>query len=271
MKFSYRLGIIGYGNMAQAIVGGILKSAYLKPEEILISDNHKERLLSCQEQGFGITETNRQIVEECEYVLLAVKPQSLEKLSEELKGYCRFGTLISILAGVRKDTIRKSLCLTSANIARIMPNTPAKLGEGMTLIDAEDLTKTQSDFVFGLFRCVGKTIALKEDFINAATAISGSGPAYFYLFIQGLKEAGIKLGLTPEVAETLAAQTAVGSGKMVLEKLLPIETLIQNVCSKGGTTIEAVQSFQNDALDETILRAVNACFRRATELEGPTQ
>ncbi|MEG1520784.1 MAG: pyrroline-5-carboxylate reductase dimerization domain-containing protein, partial [Clostridia bacterium] len=151
-------------------------------------------------------------------------------------------------------------------IARAMPNTPALIKCGMTGVDASRLEKNDAEFVLKLFNCVGDVIEIAEEQINDVIAISGSGPAYAYLFIKGMVEKALKFGFDDKTAKKLVLQTVIGSAKMFENSTENIDILIDRVCSRGGTTIEAVKVFQNDGLIELIDKAIQACYDRAVEL-----
>ncbi|MDE6565808.1 MAG: pyrroline-5-carboxylate reductase, partial [Clostridia bacterium] len=168
-------------------------------------------------------------------------------------------------AGITYNGIKKYF--PNANVTRVMPNTPCKLKKGMTAIRKNDsIPQEEKEFVKSIFDSIGKTIYLEEDLFHAVTAVSGSGPAYVYMFIEGMIESGIKMGMSPEDAKTCVLQTFAGSIGMVETETAPISDLINAVCSKGGTTIQAVDSFKQDNLYEIIDSAMIKCRNRSEEL-----
>ena len=268
MKKQYKLGVIGAGVMAQALVKGAVYSDFIKARKIIVSDLNAQALSKMDELGVACTENNRDVAANCEYLLLAVKPQNFAAVADSLHGL-PVEKVISIMAGVRRDTVRDALLGKHIKVARAMPNLPCSIGSGMVAVDASDFADDidDSSFVVSLFNCCGNVLSIAEDKLNAVTGISGSGPAYVYMFIDGLIKAGVRQGLTEDEAKTLAVSTVFGGADMVgHSEDTPIEELIAKVCSKGGTTIQAVESFKSDDLYGAIDRAVDACVRRAEEL-----
>ncbi len=266
MEKKFKLGVIGCGFMASAIIKGILRSEILRSDEIIVSNKEGMGFEGVAGTNVSTTYSNKELAENAEFVFLAVKPQGLDEVMKDI-GDIPVEKIISILAGVKKAKIKETF--PCAKVARCMPNTPCSIGYGAVAVDAEDFFEEDREFIIKLFSSLGTAIALKEEKMDAVTGISGSGPAYVYLFIKGLILAGIRQGLTEEEAKTLAVNTVIGSGQMVLanpEK--SIDMLIDAVCSKGGTTIEAVNSFNEDGLIGIIDKAGDGCVRRSIELGG---
>ena len=268
MKKNFKLGVIGCGFMAQSIILGAINKGVIKAEDVIVSDANQSQLDKLSKTGITTTLLNDDVFLSAEFVLLAIKPQSLSDVANS-KNILNVKKIVTILAGVKKQNVKKFFA--NAQITRCMPNTPCSIGYGMTAIDHYDFDEESQKFVKNLFSALGAVLEISEDKMNAVTGISGSGPAYVYLFIKALTEAGVKQGLTYEQAKILATNTIIGSGQMVLantEKSL--DDLITAVCSKGGTTIEAVNSFNNDGLDKIVDVAVTKCVNRAKELGGET-
>lgn len=268
MKKQFKLGVIGAGFMAQAIVKGAVYSDFVKAKKIIVSDISQQALDAMGQLGVVCTQNNRDVAENSEFLLFAVKPQHFSAVAESLRGV-PVEKAISIMAGVRKQTIRDALFEKKAKVARAMPNLPCSIGSGMVALDADDYSEDIDDnsFIVSLFDCSGNVISVPEEKLNAVTGISGSGPAYVYLFIDGLIRAGIRQGLSEDEAKTLAINTVSGGVDMVAHSEdKTIDELVNAVCSKGGTTIQAVESFRRDDLAGVIDRAVDACVKRAEEL-----
>ncbi len=266
MKKNFKLGVIGCGFMAQSIIFGAINNGVIVSTDIIVSDTNETQFEKLTKLGITTTLSNDEVFSSAEFVLLAVKPQSLNEVASSQYANC-VEKIITILAGVKKDTIKN--LFANAKITRCMPNTPCSIGYGMSAIDCIDFDIDGKTFVKNLFSSLGAVLEIEESKMNAVTGISGSGPAYVYLFIKALTEAGVKQGLTYEQAKILASNTIIGGGQMVVhnpEKSL--EELITAVCSKGGTTIEAVNSFNNDGLDKIVDLAVTKCVNRAKELGG---
>ena len=270
MRKMYKLGVIGGGFMAQAILKGAVYSDFIKPKKIIVSDVSRAALEKVEYLGVVTTQSNREVAENAEYVLLAVKPQNIAKVAESLRGV-PVEKVITIMAGVKRSSIRELLYGEDLKIARAMPNLPCSVGSGMIAVDSSEMEGDVDDlsFVNSLFSNCGTVISVPEEKLNAVTGISGSGPAYVYLFIDGLIKAGMKHGLSEDEAKTLAVTTVYGGAEMVAQSEdKTLDELIAAVCSKGGTTIQAVESFRADDLEGTIGRAVDACVKRAEELSA---
>lgn len=267
MKKKFKLGVIGAGFMSSAIVNGAIGACYLKNTDVIVSDPSESALKKMAEKGVLGTTDNARIFDESEFVLFAVKPQTFSSAVERVKKDGEY-KIISIMAGVKIEKIRK--IFPRAVVARCMPNTPCSVGYGAVGMDVSGLqTAADAEFVKGLFSSFAEVVLTREEALNVITGISGSAPAYFYLFLKGVIDAGVKRGLSEEESKKLAVNTMIGSGMMVKNnagKLL--EELITAVCSKGGTTIEAVKVYESRGLSEITDEAVDACVRRAGELEN---
>ena len=260
----FTLGIVGAGNMATAILNGILKSGCLNPDEIIVSDVDGDKLKAISEKGVVVTFDNELIFGQSDYILLAVKPQVAKEVFKDIK-YKNL-KVISIMAGISRNTV--SEMFGGARVARIRPNTPCLVGKGMCAIDAGDFDEDGRKLVSVIFSSLGKIVELDEKYFDAVTAVSGSGPAYVYTFIKAMIDEGDALGLDEKISETLTLQTFEGAVKMVEERTTDIDTLIKNVCSKGGTTIEAVNCFAENNLDKIIAEGMKRCEKRSKELSG---
>ena len=171
------------------------------------------------------------------------------------------------MAGTKKERIKK--LFSNSLVARCMPNTPCSVGSGAVGIDLSDYSETKDiDFIKSLFDSFSKIVLVEEEKLNVVTGISGSAPAYFYLFMKGIIDAGVNNGLSFDDAKTLAVNTMIGSGKMLMNSTLSIDELINAVCSKGGTTIEAIKIFNDNNINYITKKAIDACIKRALELEN---
>ncbi len=268
MKKQFKLGIIGCGNMATAILKGIADSGVIRTKKVIVSDKNRDKLDKIFDSlEVNISDDNRFVAENSEYLLLAVKPQNFAEIAAELKGVCP-EKVISIMAGVKKSVIKNSFGVGLIKVARCMPNLPCTVGYGMMGIDVTDFNKNtdDTDFIFNLFGCLGRVLSVSEEKLDAVTGISGSGPAYAFIFIDSLIDAGVKQGLTADEAKLLALQTVWGSCGMLMESEKPLSELIMSVCSKGGTTIEAVKVLEQNNFRGIISDAVDACVKRSKEL-----
>jgi pyrroline-5-carboxylate reductase len=268
MENSRRLVFIGGGNMAEALLRGILAAKRLAPEEIVATDVREDRLTYLRDTyAIGTCESNAEAAAAAETVLLAVKPQVMTKALTELrKVVTEQQLLISIAAGVSTATIAEAF-LRPIRIIRVMPNTPALVLEGVSAIargthaTQQDLETTQQ-----LFEAVGKVVVVDEPLMDAVTGLSGSGPAYVFLVIEALSDAGVKMGLSRDVATALAAQTVRGAAKMVLETGKHPGELKDMVTSPAGTTIAGLHALEQGAVRASLINAVEAAARRSQEL-----
>ncbi len=268
MKKEYKLGIIGCGFMAKAILNGVIDKEFLRTRKIIVSDADKSKLDAVYDElGVNVTDDNRYLAENSEFILFAVKPQNFADVAKELEGICP-EKVISIMAGVKRSVIKNSLGVGIIKVARCMPNLPCSVGFGMVGVDMSDFNKDTDDieFIYNLFNCLGDVLSTSEEKLDAVTGISGSGPAYTFVFIDALIDAGVKQGLTFDEAKLLAVQTVWGSAAMVMQSDKALSELITGVCSKGGTTIEAIKVFEQNNFRATISDAVAACVKRSKEL-----
>jgi pyrroline-5-carboxylate reductase len=264
-----KIGFIGGGNMAEALIKGLLHGAY-PVERILVSepsDSRREHLA----EAYGVCSTpeNIELMQQCEIIVLAVKPQIFDEvLSGVASAYREDKLIVSILAGVSCQAIEHHFD-GSARVVRVMPNTPALVGEGASAICAgrfashEDLM-----LVRHLLETVGQVQMIDERQMDAATGLSGSGPAYVYTIIEALADGGVREGLRRDIAHALAVQTVVGAALMVRETGEHPAILRDRVCSPGGTAITGVSTLENKGLRTTLMEAVSAAAKRSRELGG---
>ena len=260
--FKFKLGFIGFGNMAQAITNGIILKGLLLPSEMMCFDVDKDKLNYAKKLSINAAATNQEVFESCENIILAIKPQQAFEVLDNVKSFKNI--LISIMAGVKKDKIKKAL--PDCQVVRCMPNSPALVGCGMTAIDCSGIPLNKKEFVLSVFSSIGETQEIDENLMDAVTAVSGSGPAYVYIFLDALINAGVKNGLDYNVSKKLALKTLIGSATVVEKTDLSIDDLTNSVCSKGGTTIEAINVFNENEFQKIIAKAVDACYKRSKEL-----
>lgn len=267
MKKKFKLGVIGCGYMGAAIIKGVVLSDCLSAKKIIVSDVCEPNLDLIDQTGVFTCNSNRYVAENCEYLLFAVKPQNFEAAVKSLGGY-KPEKVISVMAGVSRLSIKKILNSANSKVARCMPNLPCSIGSGVIGIDMSDYNDEvdDTDFIFNIFNGVGTVISLEESKMDAVTGISGSGPAYAFMFIDSLMDAGVRYGLTKDEARALAAQTVMGAAEMVLRDENSVADLIMKVCSKGGTTIEAVKVLEENNFRGILYKAVGACINKSKEL-----
>ena len=261
-----KIGFIGCGNM-----GGTLARAAAKTHhEIHLSDYSEEKLKAVAKELNATACINEDIVKNCDMIFLGVKPQVLaevlEPLKEAFKNRTTPFTVVSMAAGVTLQSVCEMLG-GDYPVIRIMPNTPAAVESGMILYCKNGLVSDGAvDLFLDAMQFAGVCDFIDESLFDAATAVSGCGPAFCYMFIEALANGGIEAGLPKDKALKLAAQTVLGAGKMVRDSGVDPTTLRENVCSKGGSTIEGVKSLFESDLDSTVKKAVNASYNRTKEL-----
>ncbi len=263
---STKLAFIGGGNMARSLVGGLIAKG-MAPANITVSDPLPTQLESLQQQyKVNVIENNHSAVRDAEIVVLAVKPQELPHIAQELSpALLRKPLIISVAAGIRASDLEQWLRLP---VVRAMPNRPALNGCGMTGMYAPvTINAAQRALALQIMSAVGKAIWVEsETLIDAVTAVSGSGPAYFFLLMELLETAGIEQGLPADVARTLAIETAYGSGYMARELMESPATLRTQVTSKGGTTEAALKVFAARDLKSIVSEAVKVATSRSAEM-----
>jgi pyrroline-5-carboxylate reductase len=265
-----KIGFIGGGNMAEAILSSVLATGLASPEEVGVSDILDSRLAYlAQKYKIAVSQDNRKVVKDKEIIILAIKPQTLIDVAVGLKGTFQATQLvISIIAGKSINTISSGLghnCLV-----RSMPNTPAQVGEGITVWTATpQVTDQQRKWTAAILGVMGTEIYVDEEkYLDMATAISGSGPAYVFLFIESLEAAAVKLGLSPEVAHRLVMQTLLGSGHLLQKSDKTAQELRFMVTSPGGTTAEAITVLEKGGFASLIEQAIIAAHERSKKLGG---
>ena len=259
----YKLGIIGVGVMGQAILHCATEKKLLQEKDVALFDVCPDSLTPYRTCNF-CAKNAQEVIDCCEYVLVSIKPQHFDELAKNIKIETDT-VIISIMAGTPISKIRNKTHSTFG-IARIMPNTPCRIGYGMCAVCFDNVPDDKKDFIFKLFDTCGKTLEIDEKYFDTITSVSGSGPAYVYSFINGMIKGGMGGGLTYEQSKFLTLQTFIGAMKMAENSTEPLGTLIDKVCSKGGTTIEAVKIFQENNLEQIIISGMDACRKRSEEL-----
>jgi pyrroline-5-carboxylate reductase len=265
---SQTIGFIGAGNMAEALIRGLVRGDHVPPSQITASGPRRERLDELSDNyGIAVKLDNREVARSVGVVVLSVKPQILDKVLREIGDQLQPGTLvISIAAGVATEAIESTVA-QGVRVVRAMPNTPALVGAGATAISPgkhasdRDLATAKA-----MFDAVGITVVLDEVHLDAVTGLSGSGPAYIFLILEAMSDAGVKVGLSRRNAQLLAAQTVMGSAKMLLETDEHVGRLKDMVTSPGGTAIAGLHTLEEGGLRTTLINAVETATKRAREL-----
>lgn len=262
------IGFIGGGNMAEALVKGIVSRQRSGAGALFISEPNAERRRYL-EQTYGVkaTKLNKEVVSSCDIIILAVKPQIIEAVLDEIAGIVTEDkTVVSIAAGITLSYLASRL--KTRKIIRVMPNTPALVQEGMSVMSlCECFSDKDIAIVRDIFMSVGKVATMPEKYMDAVTALSGSGPAFIAFFVECLIDAGVNMGMNRDVASELAMQTFIGTAKLI-ETGLPPDRVREMVTSPGGTTAAGLKMFEERGLKGIISEALLSAKRRAEELGG---
>ena len=262
-----KIGFIGGGNMATALIGG-LAGQLTAGANIHVVDINADSLTALQQQ-FGVTTALQPdaSLQQCDVIVLAVKPQQIRSVAAAVQPFVRQQLIISIIAGIRSVDLSRWLGGHQA-IVRTMPNTPALIGKGITgVFPTSGVNQQQREVADQILRAVGSTVWLTdEDLIDAVTAVSGSGPAYVFYFMEAMQQAAIELGLTAEQGIELAKATFVGATELAVRSPDPVNVLRERVTSKGGTTYAALSSMQSDHVGPHIVQALKRAAARGKEL-----
>jgi len=265
----YQLGFIGCGNMGGAMLKKMLNTGLFQPENVIISDKNADvRNQWAKDWGVNVTDDNREAAK-AEILFLAVKPQFLRNVTNEIKDCISENTLfISIVMSFDLQLLSQILELPKSSIVRVMPNTPALVGEGvLAACRNEYVSKEQWDKTMEMLSCMGLAREVSENLMEAVTGVSGCGPAFAYLFMEALADGGVRGGLTRKMALEFAAQTLLGSAKMLLETGKHPGELKDMVTSPAGATIEGVAALEKNGFRYAAIEAVEAAIRRAKSFE----
>ena len=263
-----KIAFVGGGNMGEAMLSAVLDKGLSASQAISVSDIDKSRRQHLkQKYGVAVMDSNRQAVEKGDIVVLAIKPQNLVEVMAELSGWLKPTQLVlSIIAGAKISTL--CLGLNHSSIVRVMPNTPAQIGEGISVWTATaDVTEQQKEWTGSILGAMGKQIYVdSENYIDMATAVSGSGPAYVFLFVESLIGAAVDIGLPHDMAQQLVLQTMLGSGYFIQRSGKEPAELRRMVTSPGGTTAEALLQLEKGGFSELLTQAVSAAYNKAKRL-----
>jgi pyrroline-5-carboxylate reductase len=270
------IGFIGSGNMAEALIKGLIASKKVSAGQIIASDSNKEKLVYIAETyEIKVFNKNYEVAEGADIIILALKPGDMKDAIEGVaKEFSAEKVLVSIAAGITTDKIhmwlRSGGLKVEMPVVRAMPNTPAIVGQGATGIAAgRNAGRAELELTEEIFAQVGKVVLLDdESLLNGLTGLSGSGPAYVFLFMEALCDGGVKCGLSYEDAKTLALQTTLGAAKLALDSDKDLKELRNMVTSPGGTTIEGLKKLEDDGFYDILIGAVRAASKRAEEISG---
>jgi len=267
-KLNRAIGVIGAGKMGSAMIHGIFKAGVSSYNQIMVSDEAAGALTALKsETGVTIARNNEELVKTSEIIILAVKPDRVRPVLEEVRdALTPEHLIISVAAGIRIAQIVEVVGPNTA-VIRVMPNTPALIGVGAS---AYSLGKRVKEKDIGparmILEAMGVAVELPEKYMDAVTGLSGSGPAFIFMVLQAMVDAGVKLGLPPTIAAKLAAQTVMGAGQMMLETKKSPAELREQVSSPGGTTVAGIAALEKGNLRKVIMDAVEAAAKRSAEL-----
>ncbi len=263
-----KIGFIGCGNMAKAMIGGIIRNGFFEPAEIVASDVSGKALQQAREEfGIETTENNKELALLAEVIVLIVKPNAMKGVIEEITDVVgETKIILSVAAGWSIASIEEAFG-KRIKVVRAMPNTPAMVGEAMSgvcrnrFVIGEEL-----EYICKIMECLGKAEVVQERNMDAVVAIGGSAPAYVFLFIEAMADAAVAEGMPRDAAYRFASQTVLGSAKMVLESGKHPGELKDMVCSPGGTTAEAVGVLESKGFRGAVIEAVRACAKKARDM-----
>ncbi|OCQ20638.1 pyrroline-5-carboxylate reductase [Pseudoalteromonas luteoviolacea] len=265
------IAFIGTGNMSYAIIGGMLKSGF-SAQDIIATNRNPEKLAKVN-ADFEIRTTSDNIsaIKQADVVVLSVKPQMMAELCATFEQHnldLSNKVVVSVAAGITISRLKEMLS-NEAKVVRCMPNTPSLVGLGVSGLFSQDIDSDEQTFIDKIFSATGITTWLtKEEQINDIIAVTGSSPAYFFLFMQSIEEKAKELGFDEQTARQLVQQTALGAAQMaVSQEQISLEQLRANVTSKGGTTHAAIEFMKDNHLPQTVAEAMDACIARAQEME----
>lgn len=262
------IGFIGAGNMGQAMMGGIVKSKLVEPKQVIMADRSEERLeMASKKYGIKVSTDNKEVAKNADVLILSIKPNIYPFVIEEIKDIVKTDVIIITIAAGKDISGTEKGFGRKLKVVRAMPNTPALVGEGMTSIcPNEKVSAEEIDEVTQMLKSFGKVEVVSEKLMNAVTSVSGSSPAYVFMFIEAMADAAVLDGIPREQAYRMAAQAVLGSAKMVLDTRVHPGELKDMVCSPSGTTIEAVATLEKTGFRSAVISAMQSCTKKSIEM-----
>lgn len=262
-----KIGFIGMGNMGYAMLNGMLK--VFESSDLLFTDASLERMQNINQQTkVKFVESNAECANHVQIIVLAVKPQFYDNVLKNIKNIVKENhIIISLAPGISISEIKKKLEF-DARVVRVMPNTPALIGQGITGVtyNRESFTSLEEELIHNIFNSFGKMIFVEEKLMSSVVCASGSSPAYVFMFIEALADSAVKYGMPREMAYEFVANTVMGAAKMVIETKEHPGKLKDQVCSPGGTTIAGVSALEEYGFRNAIIKATDACFKKAENI-----
>ncbi|MUK88030.1 pyrroline-5-carboxylate reductase [Ornithinibacillus sp. L9] len=255
-----KIGFIGSGKMAEAIIGGIIDSEFVDPENVFASNRTMPKLLNLKATyGIQIAENNVDVAKKCDIVFLAITPDKYASVIYEIKDVIQEDAIVVLIAVGQSIAQNEERFSKNTKVVKAMPNTPVLVGEGLTSIRFNSfVTDEEKEEIKALFESFGKAEVMDESLMDAASAVGGSSPAFVYMYMEALADAAVLHGMPREQAYRIAAQSVLGSAKMMLETGLHPGKLKDDVCSPGGSTIQSVASLEESGFRSAVIKAVQA-------------
>lgn len=261
------IGFIGCGNMGKAMVEGIMKAELVEGDQMIVSNAHPEKLQELSSIYDFYISDNETVAAHADILVLAVKPYLYSKIIDEIKDYLKEDViLIDIAAGISIADMHEMMS-KECKVAKVMPNTPALVLEAMSAVSfSKQMKQADREIVWQILKSFGQACEVEEHWMDAVTAVSGSAPAYVFMFIEALGDGAVMLGMDRKNAYHFAAQTVLGSAKLLLETGMHPGECKDMVCSPGGTTIEAVSKLEEKGMRSALIEAMKACAARSKEM-----
>ena len=263
-----KIGFIGSGNMGGAMIGGIIRAQLVNKEDIFVADI-SEKNLEIVKENYGVRTTtdNAEVAKSCDIIVLSVKPQFYPVVITGIKDVVKEDAIIVVIAAGQSSDAVKALFGRDLKVAKVMPNTPALVGEGMAAFaPSKNMTQEEIDDITAILNSFGKSEIVAEHLMDAVTAVSGSAPAYVYMFIEAMADAAVSEGMFRPQAYKFAAQAVLGSAQMVLQTGKHPGELKDMVCSPAGTTIAAVTKLEETGFRSSVMQAMKACADKSREM-----
>lgn len=262
------IGFIGSGNMASAMIGGIIQAGIVPANHVICSDLSEEKLKDLESRyGVNTTTNNIEVTTKSDILVLAVKPQFYPSVIKEIKAQINDNTIVVVIAAGQKIETIKNLFEKDVKVVRAMPNTPALVGEGMAALSpCPGILPEELELICNIFNSFGRCEIITENLMDAVTAVSGSSPAFIFMIIEAMADGAVLEGMPRDKAYTFAAQAVLGSAKMVLETGKHPAQLKDMVCSPGGTTIEGVSVLEDNGLRASLIRAIRETAKKSKDM-----
>ena len=265
MKKHFKLGVIGCGYKAHCLLRGLVLSDFLSEKKIIVSDTSEKELDKVEYLGVCTTTDNAYVAENCEFLVLAVNSANYEKAIKSF-GKVVPEKIITIISGVKKNAVKNAFGLRSVKVARGVINMSCYIGSGAIGLDMSDYNSLDDiEFISKIFDNLGTIVCVDESKMDAVAGVSGSGPAYSFMFIDSLIDAGVKQGLPKSEAKILAVQTVLGAAEMVQREEQPLSELLMQSCGKGSVAIEGIKALEENNFRGIVADAVDACVKRLKE------